>query len=106
MDAGSPALRRHHIQRVLFQRLQACRHLRRIFGSPLGQHNPVASPPKQSYAQKIFQCGDLSRYGALGQRQLLRSARVALVAGSGVKAGQCLKRWNFSAHDVRNIHNM
>jgi hypothetical protein len=34
----------------------------------------------------------------------LRSARVALVAGGGVKAGQGLKRGDFSAHDVSNIH--
>ena len=77
-----------------------------VCGAALGQRHAVAGAAEQIHAQKLLQRGDLPRHRALRQRQLLRGAGVAFVAGGGVKAGQGLKGRYFSAHGVRNIHNM
>jgi hypothetical protein len=64
----------------------------------LGQQHAVARAPEQLHAQELLQRNDLARDRALRERQLLRSTRVADVAGSRLEAGQGLGGWQGSTH--------
>ena len=101
-EHAAGATMRHQRKRVVLQAIEVFTHLPRVKLPRLGKRHALLDAIEQRNAEILLQRRNLPADGTLGQRQLLRGAREALVSRGRFESNQELRPRNFSSHGIHS----